>query len=190
MTWNELLNKYGYRQDVFNAILNLLPSDVIKEIKDVWNGGEKNFYVSAEAVLSRRKDVDIDEIDRKYCALKEEAEMASRQKKTRANSNARIRKEFGKLRCRAEMLAAMDCLMHHLDDSEDRNQFEAVAIPNEGQDRHILDVDPKRATDRRNFYAEMAKRMSDNEFECVVHTFADIVRGHCFSLSYNKGRFK
>lgn len=188
MTWDELLKNHKSQSSVFEAIL-FMPNEVRREIDDVWAGGKVAWPEAARRVLSSRKDIDLDEVDRKYRAWEDEMEMVDRQKKMRVQNNARIRKEFKHLQGRAEMLAAMDCLMHYLDDSEDRNQFEAVAIPNEGQDRHILDTDPKRATDRRNFYAEMAKKMSDSEFECVVHTFADIVRRQCFSLSYNKGRF-
>ena len=88
----------------------------------------------------------------------------------------------------AEVLAAMDCLMHHLSDKEDMRQWEAVAIE-EGHNWNILDWDVLAGASRCQSYMEEAKNMSGHEFECIVRTFASIISGQCFGTVYNEGAF-
>ena len=86
---------------------------------------------------------------------------------------------------RAEMLAAMNCLMHHLADADDLEQWMTQAF-GEKLDWHLLDAG---VSERKAAYTEMARKMDGNEFECVIHTFASIVAGQCFNNVYRPGAF-
>ena len=82
---------------------------------------------------------------------------------------------------RAEMLAAMNCLMHHLEDADDLEQWMTQAF-GETIDWHLLDDGVR---ERKDAYTEMARKMDGNEFECVIRTFASIVAGQCFRSVYH-----
>ena len=87
---------------------------------------------------------------------------------------------------RAEILAAMNCLMHHLADADDLEQWMTQAF-GENLDWHILTGDQG---ERLKNYTDRALKMDGNEFECVVHSFASIVAGQCFSSVYRPGAFE
>lgn len=86
---------------------------------------------------------------------------------------------------RAEMLAAMDCMMHHLTDSDDLEQWMSQAM-GRTLDWHILRSDSGK---RRTQYEKMVRKMNGNEWECMVHTFASIVSSQCFQRTYRPGAF-
>lgn len=94
---------------------------------------------------------------------------------------------------RAEILAAMDCLMHHLKSDreglDDLDQWKAMGVRN-GNNWNILDWDPAESEARTSDYVALAKSMSDKEFECVVYSFASIVKGQCFYTRFQPGRFE
>ena len=92
--------------------------------------------------------------------------------------------EYSKCVGRAEMLMAMDCLMHHLSDTDGLSRWQELALP-DGLDWHLLGG----KADRSLEYLEKAGGMTDNEFTCVVKTFADIVRWQCFNSVFNKHAF-
>ncbi len=86
--------------------------------------------------------------------------------------------EYNKIVGRAEMLAAMNCLMHHLSDEAARDRWTDSAMPDKF-DWHILEYEGSSA--RRADHMAEAEKMSDNEFACVVRAFVDEVRWSCFS---------
>lgn len=89
---------------------------------------------------------------------------------------------------RAEVLAAIDCLMHHLKDDDQFFNFSAVAIKDE-HNWNLLDWDPLAGASRCESYMEIAKNMDEAEFDKIVMTFATIVRTECFESSYRPGAF-
>lgn len=92
--------------------------------------------------------------------------------------------EYSKCVGRAEMLRAMDCLMHHLSDADGLSRWKELALPDD-LDWHLLGGRSGRDLE----YLEKAGDMTDNEFACVVKTFADIVRWQCFDSVFNNQAF-
>ena len=80
---------------------------------------------------------------------------------------------------KAEVLAAMDCLMHHLSDEEDFESWKMNAIP-DMFNWNILDWDPGEASKRTEDYVKAVANMTEIEYDCITHMFADIVRCQCF----------
>lgn len=96
-------------------------------------------------------------------------------------------KELGEVvTSRAEVIAAMDCIMHHLRDEQDFSQWTQNAVKDEN-DWHILDWEDGEAKCRTKAYMDIARGMTTHEFECVCRTFASIIKGQCFSQSYYAG---
>ena len=91
---------------------------------------------------------------------------------------------------KAEVLAAMDCLMHHLSDEEDFESWKINAMP-DMFNWNILDWDPGEASKRTEDYVRAVENMTDHEYECITHMFADIVRCQCFDTKtlYKWGAF-
>ena len=101
------------------------------------------------------------------------------------------RKTFGELQAeygaevvaKAEVLAAMDCIMHHLWDECDLEKWTQMALRDEFN-WNILDWDPGEASKRTEDYVKEVAEMSSQSFDCIVHTFADIVRNQCFDVLF------
>lgn len=89
---------------------------------------------------------------------------------------------------RAEVLAAIDCLMHHLKSEDQFYNFASIAIKDE-HNWNLLDWDPLAGASRCKSYMELAKNMDEAEFDKVVLTFATIVKIECFENSYRPGAF-
>lgn len=91
---------------------------------------------------------------------------------------------------KAEVLAAMDCLMHHLSDEEDFVNWKMNAIP-DMFNWNILDWDTREASKRTEDYVQAVANMTDIEYESITHMFADIVRCQCFETKtlYKCGAF-
>ena len=87
----------------------------------------------------------------------------------------------------AEVLAAMDCLMHHLKVEDHLKQW-TEDFPDE-QDWNLLDWTPDDAACRTEQYMLAVSGMSDYKFENLVMMFATIVSGACFSRMYQEGAF-
>ena len=88
----------------------------------------------------------------------------------------------------AEVLAAMDCLVHHLNDEEASEGWLANYLP-DGDDWHLLDVpSPGKAyavaADRKRTYEDLARDMTYGEYEDHVEAFARIVRTQCFATKF------
>ena len=101
------------------------------------------------------------------------------------------RKTFGEIQAeygpvvtaKAEVLAAMDCIMHHLWDECDLEKWTQMALRDEFN-WNILDWDPGEASKRTEDYVKEVAEMSSNSFDCIVHTFADIIRNQCFDVLF------
>jgi hypothetical protein len=188
MTWEELNRRCDYD---FNKLILLMPEDVRKEIDELWNGGELNPYNAAEAVLAKRaaaeRPVDLDEVYRKF-----EEEFGVKKRKPKGDGSGKIREvEMGrkddlgpKTFDRAEVLAAMHCLVGHLNDPEEYRHWNECAIP----DEYPNDFWSFEEMDRRKFL-DLAKGMSDESFECICYSFASIIAGQCFENKYKPGKF-
>jgi hypothetical protein len=101
------------------------------------------------------------------------------------------RKTFGELQAeygaevvaKAEVLAAMDCIMHHLWDESDLERWTQMALRDDFN-WNILDWDQGEASKRTEDYVKEVAEMSSNSFDCIVHTFADIIRNQCFDVLF------
>ena len=101
------------------------------------------------------------------------------------------RKTFGELQAeygpvvtaKAEVLAAMDCIMHHLWDERDLERWTQAALRDKFN-WNILDWDPGEASKRTEDYVKEVAEMSSKSFDCIVHTFADIIRNQCFDVLF------
>lgn len=111
--------------------------------------------------------------------------MAEDGKKTFAQFEEELGEEIAN---RAEVLAAMDCLMHHLRNEDQLEQWTMVAVKDE-RNWNILDWDPDESAERTKNYMELAKSMDRRSFECIVHTFACIVKSECFGQFHIEGAF-
>lgn len=91
---------------------------------------------------------------------------------------------------KAEVLAAMDCLMHHLSDEEDFERWKMNAMP-DMFNWNILDWDPREASKRTKDYVNAVENMTDGEYDSITRMFADIVRFQCFETKtlYKCGAF-
>ena len=92
---------------------------------------------------------------------------------------------YNRLSC-AEILCAMDCLMHHLNDDngQDLEDWMFSAIP--ANDKWKLMRTDKT---RKNFYYNIVKDMSPSSFEMIVMLFANFVKDKCFDVRYNPRAF-
>ena len=106
------------------------------------------------------------------------------------------RKTFGELQAeygpevvaKAEVLAAMDCIMHHLWDECDLEKWTQMALRDEFN-WNILDWDPGEASKRTEDYVKEVAEMSNQSFDCIAHTFADIIRNQCFDVLFKPHSF-
>jgi hypothetical protein len=89
---------------------------------------------------------------------------------------------------RAEVIAAMDCLMHHLKNEGQLKQWASEIVPDECN-WNILDWDAAESAERTRAYMELAKSMSRQGFERCVHVFACIVRSEVFAECPREGVF-
>lgn len=87
---------------------------------------------------------------------------------------------------KAEMMAAMDCIIHHLVDKSDVQQWTSCAV-RDGHDWHILNEFG--SVGRREHYTCDAEGLRGSEFGCIVRTFASIINAQCFDVTYRDGAF-
>lgn len=92
-----------------------------------------------------------------------------------------------KIANRAEVLAAMDCLMHHLRVEDHLRQW-SEDFPDD-HNWNILDWDPGEGAFRTESYMNAAAGMDDKKFEQLVFLFATIVSVQCFSKVFREGVF-
>ena len=87
-------------------------------------------------------------------------------------------------RSRAEILCAMDCLIHHLSDEDAMESWLVNGVP-DGLSWDVLEASAQRFED----YMSIAQDMEDKEFEDIVHLFARIVRRECFKTVFEPKTF-
>lgn len=87
------------------------------------------------------------------------------------------------IRSRAEVLCAMDCLMHHLSDEDATEWWLEEGVP-DGLSWDVLSPSAEREAD----YLDIASDMTDFEFESIVRIFACTVRDQCFARSKDRRR--
>ncbi len=102
---------------------------------------------------------------------------------------AEYEKELGtKVINKAEVLAAMDCLIHHLVVEDFVRKWEDEAIPNE-YNWDILDCDPGESSCRTEGYIKMAQETGEWKFNEIVMTFGHIMKSAMFREEYVPGAF-
>jgi len=84
---------------------------------------------------------------------------------------------------KAEILCAMDCLMHHLSDEDAIEPWLANGVP-DGMDWTVLDY--RTGRERTAEFMELAESMSDEDFEDMVRLFAATIRRECFETKYSR----
>lgn len=101
------------------------------------------------------------------------------------------KQEYKRISC-AEVLCAMDCLMHHLSERSDRDQggsqaledWMFSAVPNNDKWK-LMRTDKT----RKSFYYKIVKDITPSTFEMIVMLFANFVKDKCFDVRYNPGAF-
>ena len=81
----------------------------------------------------------------------------------------------GQFKSRAEVLCAIDCIMHHLNDECDNESWLALGVP-DGGPWDVLGADTPDT--RLEYYMQFAE--NGDEFEEMVELFAKIIRRVCF----------
>ena len=84
---------------------------------------------------------------------------------------------------KAEVLCAMDCLMHHLNDEDAIDPWLVNGVP-DGMDSSVLDYRTSR--ERTAQFVSMAESMTDDDFEDMVKLFAATIRRECFETKYSR----
>lgn len=84
----------------------------------------------------------------------------------------------------AECLAAMDCLMHHMNDEDEISCWLESGIP----DNWHWDIfglkSRTQLKDKVEFYTELVRDMTYGDYEACVMIFAYAVKAQCFSSKY------
>lgn len=102
---------------------------------------------------------------------------------------AEYEKEFGSgVIAKAEVLAAMDCLVHHLDSKDLVDLWELDAFSND-YNWDILDCDPGESACRTEDYIKLARDSSEWKFNTIVMTFGHIMKRAMFREEYVPGAF-
>lgn len=188
MTWQELNEKHGYD---YGGLIECMPCDVRREIGKAWGGGALHPYNATEYVLAKMK-VDLDKVDRIYSERLVQKGCKSSKKECKPKepeSFADFENVLGEeIANRAEVIAAIDCLMHHLKNEDQIKQWTGELVPDE-HNWNILDWDAAEGAERTRSYMELAKSMSRQRFERCVHLFACIVRSEVFAEYPREGVF-
>ena len=87
----------------------------------------------------------------------------------------------------AEALAAMDCLMHHLNDEDEMAYWLQNAVP-DNPFWSVLETE-EIIGDRQAFYYDLTGNMTYGDYEAYVRIFALAVKSQCFKTSYSPRSF-
>lgn len=90
----------------------------------------------------------------------------------------------GKVESHAECLAAMDCLMPHMNDEDEIACWLQAGVPDND---HWRVAAPD--LDRVRFYYDLAEGMTYGDYETCVKIFANAVKAQCFSTKYTPRAF-
>jgi hypothetical protein len=91
----------------------------------------------------------------------------------------------------AEALAAMDCLLHHLNDEEAIEPWLANGVP-DSDSWCLLGTSgdgPDAVAGRRRYYEDLVRDMTIGEFEEMAELFARLIKGQCFRVEYTPRAF-
>lgn len=88
----------------------------------------------------------------------------------------------------AECLAAMDCLMHHMNDEDEIACWLQDGVPDSDNWRPFEDVSSEPG-DRRDYYEGLARGMTYGDYEACVMVFAHTVKAQCFETKYSPRAF-
>lgn len=84
----------------------------------------------------------------------------------------------------AECLAAMDCLMHHMNDEDEIECWLQDGVPDNSH-WDVLGLKPRlQLEDKVEFYTELVRDMTYGDYEACVMIFAYAVKEQCFSSKY------
>lgn len=94
----------------------------------------------------------------------------------------------------AECLAAMDCLMHHMNDEDEIECWLQDGVPDSDNWRPFgrfsrLEDAPDESVDRQNYYEDLARGMTYGDYEACVMIFAHAVKAQCFRTKYQPRSF-
>lgn len=94
----------------------------------------------------------------------------------------------------AECLAAMDCLMHHMNDEDEIACWLQDGVPDSDNWRPFgrfsrLEDAPDEAVDRQRYYTEIVLGMTYGDYEACVKIFACAVKAQCFKTKYQPRSF-
>ena len=84
----------------------------------------------------------------------------------------------------AEVLAAMDCLMHHMSDEDEIACWLQDGVQDNDHWR-MNEPDPERA----EFYYDLTEGMTYGDYEACVMIFAHAVKAQCFRTKYQPRSF-
>lgn len=178
MTFDEFIRAIDY--ETFDAI-QAMPAAARQEVERIWDGGKTHPDVAAELVSERFK-LDLPTLRDKVLADRAER---------RAKTGRRVRKkpvQGSELLNKAEIIAAMDCLVHHMYDVSALRRWTRDALP-DSYDWRVLDASDGRAEMRTDGYARIAEQMTPAQFEVVCATFAELVASRCLRRQYCIGAF-
>lgn len=89
----------------------------------------------------------------------------------------------------AECLAAMDCLMHHMNDEDEIACWLRAGVPDNSH-WDVLGLKPRiHLKDKVEFYLELVKDMTYGDYEKCVMIFAHAVKAQCFTVKYTPRAF-
>ena len=88
----------------------------------------------------------------------------------------------------AECLAAMDCLMHHMNDEDEIGAWLQDGVP-DSDDWHPFEDVSSTPGDRRDYYTDLVRNMTYGDYEACVEIFACAVKAQCFTTKYQPRSF-
>lgn len=88
----------------------------------------------------------------------------------------------------AECLAAMDCLMHHMNDEDEIECWLQDGVPDSDNWRPFEGISSDPA-DRRDYYEDLVRGMTYGDYEACVMIFAHAVKAQCFRTKYQPRSF-
>lgn len=87
----------------------------------------------------------------------------------------------------AECLAAMDCLMHHMNDEDEIACWLQDGVPDSGF-WPLLETE-EIMRDRMTYYTDLVRGMTYGDYEACVKIFANAVKAQCFRTKYQPRSF-
>ena len=100
-----------------------------------------------------------------------------------------IQQEGEGIASRAEIIAAMNCLMHHLKNEDLAKEWNFLIEQSKGDPNwNVLDWDPREGMCRLEAYVEIAKQMCDASFENLCKLFLSTLKMAFETHYYKEGQ--